>query len=317
MLLWSRLVCRTSAFQFLYADFSRVIIFATLFIYVRAGKDIFIKRRELRSFNIPPREPMTILADPFTSQKTTEVYITSETITSNGTTGLQQLSPRNQTSGAPASGIGPNQGYKVNITSHTDEQPSERWSYNKSTTFERKVSAQGSTTPITTHVLHEQNSSYHPSRRYATNEASNAAWSYTKVAILFFLAMMVTWIPSSANRVYSVIHPGEVSLPLQFASAFVLPLQGFWNAVIYVTTSFSACKKLCGQIRDGKRMSASGGIKTMVAAFNGDRDRESWQSRRITTSKGGRDKFDLETESTTELHSRPHTKGSGSGSGSV
>src|SRR5277367_5653976 len=127
MLLWSRLVCRTSAFQFLYADFSRVIIFATLFIYVRAGKDIFMKRRELRSFNIPPPDPMTILADPFTSQKTTEVYITSETITSSDTIGLPQPSPRNQTSGAPASSINANQGYKVNITSHIDGQTSEQW----------------------------------------------------------------------------------------------------------------------------------------------------------------------------------------------
>jgi len=261
---------------------------------------------------------MSILANPFTSQKTTEVYVTSETITSSDTIGFQRVSPRNQTSGAPASGINPNQGYKVNITSHTDEQPSERWSYsNKSTIFEQKDSAQGPATPTATHVHHEQNSNFHPRRSYFANEASNAAWSYTKVAMLFFLAMMVTWIPSSANRVYSIAHQGQVSLPLQFASALVLPLQGFWNAVIYFTTSFSACKKVWGQIRDGKGVSAGGGIKTMVAAFNDDRDRESWQSRRITTSKGGRDKFDLETESTTELHSRPNTGGSVSGSASV
>src|SRR6266536_2659197 len=211
--LWTHLVCRTSPFQFLYANFSRVIIFATLFIYLRAGKDIFMKRRELRSFNILQRKPMSILANPFTSQKTTEVYVTSETITSSDTIGFQRVSPRNQTSGAPASGINPNQGYKVNITSHTDEQPSERWSYsNKSTIFEQKDSAQGPATPTATHVHHEQNSNFHPRRSYFANEASNAAWSYTKVAMLFFLAMMVTWIPSSANRVYSIAHQGQVSL---------------------------------------------------------------------------------------------------------
>lgn len=79
-------------------------------------------------------------------------------------------------------------------------------------------------------------------KRRQNFEANNAAWSYTKCAILFFTAILITWIPSSANRVFSVIHSGEVSIPLEFMSAIVLPLQGFWNAVIYVTTSWSACK---------------------------------------------------------------------------
>jgi hypothetical protein len=74
-------------------------------------------------------------------------------------------------------------------------------------------------------------------------EANNAAWSYTKVAILFFTAMLVTWIPSSANRLYSVGTKGQISPALEFAAAFVLPLQGFWNAVIYMTTSWKACRK--------------------------------------------------------------------------
>jgi hypothetical protein len=43
---------------------------------------------------------------------------------------------------------------------------------------------------------------------------------------------------------YSHIHPNEVSKPLQFMSATVLPLQGFWNAVIYAVTSWAACKAL-------------------------------------------------------------------------
>lgn len=82
------------------------------------------------------------------------------------------------------------------------------------------------------------------SRRKANYDAHNAAWSYTKCALLFFTAMLVTWIPSSANRVYSVVKNGEVALPLEYMSAFVLPLQGFWNALIYMTTSWKACKLL-------------------------------------------------------------------------
>lgn len=79
-------------------------------------------------------------------------------------------------------------------------------------------------------------------KRRANYEANNAAWSYTKCAILFFTAILITWIPSSANRVYSVINGGAVSIPLEFMSAFVLPLQGFWNAAIYIVTSWKATK---------------------------------------------------------------------------
>lgn len=82
------------------------------------------------------------------------------------------------------------------------------------------------------------------SRQKANYDAHNASWSYTKCALLFFTAMLVTWIPSSANRVYSVVRNGDVNLPLEYMSAFVLPLQGFWNAIIYMTTSWKACKML-------------------------------------------------------------------------
>jgi hypothetical protein len=62
--------------------------------------------------------------------------------------------------------------------------------------------------------------------------------------MLFFGAMLITWIPSSANRLYSLTHNNSISIPLQFVSAFVIPLQGFWNCVVYVTTSWVACKNL-------------------------------------------------------------------------
>ncbi len=82
----------------------------------------------------------------------------------------------------------------------------------------------------------------------AAYEANNAAWSYTKCAILFFTAMLVAWIPSSANRVYSVVHTDEASLPLEYMSALVLPLQGLWNTVIYMVTSWKACKQLAADL---------------------------------------------------------------------
>ena len=83
-----------------------------------------------------------------------------------------------------------------------------------------------------------------PSRRGSGGDHDKAAWQYTKCALLFFAVILITWIPSSANRMYSYTHHGQVSVPLQFLSAVVLPLQGFWNAVIYAFTSMAACKAL-------------------------------------------------------------------------
>lgn len=84
-------------------------------------------------------------------------------------------------------------------------------------------------------------------------EVNNAAWAYTKCAILFFTALLITWIPSSANRVYSFVHVKKSSMPLEFMSAFVLPLQGWWNAVIYIVTSWRACKNLREDWQLGRR----------------------------------------------------------------
>ncbi|APA14404.1 hypothetical protein SS1G_11756 [Sclerotinia sclerotiorum 1980 UF-70] len=82
-------------------------------------------------------------------------------------------------------------------------------------------------------------------------QANTALWAYAKVSLLFFLAMMITWIPSTANRIYSICYPGMVNMSLQYISVFVLPLQGFWNALIYVFTSRDACRVFWGRMREG------------------------------------------------------------------
>ncbi|RGP67963.1 hypothetical protein FSPOR_5624 [Fusarium sporotrichioides] len=87
------------------------------------------------------------------------------------------------------------------------------------------------------------------SRRSPSDEA---AMSYAKTALLFFTAMLITWIPASANRLYILID-GHASVQLGYVSAFVLPLQGFWNALIYYYTSRAACKQVIASVRTGCR----------------------------------------------------------------
>jgi len=89
--------------------------------------------------------------------------------------------------------------------------------------------------------------------RDAAESATNAeAWLYARVAILFFIALLITWVPSSVNRLYAVIRPNNFCFALNYISSFVFPLQGFWNVIVYIITSQTACKKLCRQIFGGK-----------------------------------------------------------------
>lgn len=63
--------------------------------------------------------------------------------------------------------------------------------------------------------------------------------AYLRTSFIFAFAVLVTWIPSSINRIYSLSHDGRVSFQLSVASGCVLPLQGVWNALIYFTTSWN------------------------------------------------------------------------------
>jgi hypothetical protein len=80
------------------------------------------------------------------------------------------------------------------------------------------------------------------------SDANRAAINYCKCALLFFAAMIVTWVPSTLNRLVTLVHPNDPIFGLGYASGLVLPLQGFWNATIYIFTSLPACKALMRRI---------------------------------------------------------------------
>ncbi|KAB8265496.1 hypothetical protein BDV32DRAFT_116650 [Aspergillus pseudonomiae] len=89
------------------------------------------------------------------------------------------------------------------------------------------------------------------SRRRAMSDTSTAAWAYTKYAMLFFIALIVTWVPSTVNRAYSLAYPHSYNFALNYVSSFVLPLQGFWNSMIYMSISWPAFKAVYWDIRRG------------------------------------------------------------------
>ncbi|KAH8726832.1 hypothetical protein GQ44DRAFT_758395 [Phaeosphaeriaceae sp. PMI808] len=65
---------------------------------------------------------------------------------------------------------------------------------------------------------------------------NDAALAYLKVAFLMFIALFVVWVPSTVNRLYQ-FNKDRPSFALNILSATVLPLQGAWNAIIYIYTT--------------------------------------------------------------------------------
>ena len=234
-------------------------------IYIRAGRDIYVKRKKMLKFRsgtgTGSGTQTGVNADTgffggndFFSYKTTEVTHTTEIV----------LPP------APAvtkGGLGPghhpppvaaqtandnNVSYSVTISADKpadeeslgDDMEEDDIGLSPVQSNSPDISPVVPTTPSNLTFpspITQQRQQQQARRRH---EANSATWPYVKCAMLFFSALLITWIPSSGNRVYTLINHGDVSKPLFFASAFVLPLQGFWNAIIYMFTSWAACKSL-------------------------------------------------------------------------
>ncbi|KAM7201833.1 hypothetical protein V8F33_003109 [Rhypophila sp. PSN 637] len=216
-----------------------IVTLITFFIYLRAGSDIYKRHKQLRDFSSTTHHeaevvvPSSVGADSFSSSKTTEVLVTTEVVNqddalSGGGPSSSLVRNNSQSSPSPQNTTAPF--YSVTISASSNRRQSD------ALPIQTNARPQTATRPIT-------NNNPNPRRR-AAYEANSAILSYTKCALLFFTAMLVTWIPSSANRVYSVVHESRTSLVLEYMSAAVLPLQGFWNAIIYAVTSWGAVKML-------------------------------------------------------------------------
>ncbi|RYO84602.1 hypothetical protein DL766_010568 [Monosporascus sp. MC13-8B] len=261
-----------------------VSILITFFIYIRAGGDIYKKRRQMRYFSSSHDRSETLTMDDPYSIKTTEVTVTCETVGEDtrgiGFASLEQgISTR-----ASLEQRKP----VCSVTISADARASQG--------LANASKSGGSGLPLPARSARI--------KRRANYQANSAAWSYTKCAILFFTALLITWIPSSANRVYSVINVGNVSPPLEYLSATVLPLQGFWNTVIYISTSWTTTKTMFSDIF--RHLTPRQGTSQFVP------DSEDKRNRRFNISRLGTRKDDG-GESMTELADRrPSSNGDGS-----
>ncbi|OJD17018.1 hypothetical protein AJ78_02862 [Emergomyces pasteurianus Ep9510] len=69
-----------------------------------------------------------------------------------------------------------------------------------------------------------------------------AAYIYMKRVALFLLSLLITWIPSTINRIHRLSHPEEPVFAFALAASSVLSLQGFLNLLVYISTSLDAVK---------------------------------------------------------------------------
>ncbi|KAG5913864.1 hypothetical protein E4U42_000836 [Claviceps africana] len=61
--------------------------------------------------------------------------------------------------------------------------------------------------------------------------------AYLRTSLLFALSVLVTWTPSSLNRIYGWLE-GHSPYQLHVATSAVLPLQGLWNSLIFFISSW-------------------------------------------------------------------------------
>lgn len=305
-----------------------MVIVVTFFIYIRAGRTIYEKRKQLRHFHSSDPDPLSVNGDAIYS-RTTEVTVTSEIITSSDPAAhLESLGRHTSISAQSHQPSEPfNRAYSIHVTSNSvasaqsvDEVglPIQGALQDKNSLAPTQLAPQPISSFTTQQQQHHRTPRAPNPNRRRNHELNNAAWSYTKCAILFFTAILITWIPSSANRVFSVIHENEVSVPLQFMSAFVLPLQGFWNAVIYSVTSWTACKNLLHDLRLGKTPEVTelvGGLPPSrvgpmpASSVSGNADRK-FSSSFLARSKS-RPSKPFDTESATELSTSRATSADG------
>ncbi|KAL8662029.1 MAG: hypothetical protein Q9202_005083 [Teloschistes flavicans] len=85
-------------------------------------------------------------------------------------------------------------------------------------------------------------------RAVALSEENVDAFLYARVAFLFFIALLITWVPASVNRASALAHPKHINFGLNFASAIVFSSQGLLNCLVYMATSQSACRRLWAKL---------------------------------------------------------------------
>ena len=199
-------------------------------IYALSGRKIFVKRQQLRAFNracieIPPVE------NSFKSLKNTEIRVTSELATLKSPDLARLFLSPDQQIGRQGATPSPSSNYHDPYTLTTGSRPTgPRGAQMTPTSPKEKLIGPSGGSKM--ELSPSAKSSLQQRKNRDALEANAAALGYTKVALLFFVSLLITWVsvhihsflfkfrsramidaklieqvPSSVNRVYSLIYP--------------------------------------------------------------------------------------------------------------
>ncbi|KAF4275164.1 hypothetical protein CNMCM8812_002664 [Aspergillus fumigatus] len=196
------------------------IVLLILAIYIRVGVTIRRQRRELRKTAWPVSEyatDITVLGD-------VDLHRTARSVPLGS---LQRLTNRERSPASTAASS-----HRI-ISREVRSPQNDDGPQNARPSIADSLSSNISPTSTTL-------SRYNYDLGQSETSTTPASAAYYKYAVLFFAALIVTWVPSSANRVYALAASNHYIFGLSCASSFALPLQGFWNSLIYITVSWKA-----------------------------------------------------------------------------
>jgi hypothetical protein len=250
----------------------RIVVGCTLIIYICTGRRIFKKRAILRSFSRrSPTEPVPVIKNPFIDVAAKTIHVQND-IHIHVTTRPSNLSAYGPTVESPTfASVSRTSFSSTNNLSNAIEPPmpvlptarSSRADWTNSTTilaenerpevtkssYRATVSATNAVSDLEAALPSASTTQSLPYvRRTVAMEGNTGAWGYFKVAFLMFAALFIVWVPSTINRLQQFINKDNPVFGLNLASALVLPLQGFWNAMIYISTTWPECKRAFAEI---------------------------------------------------------------------
>ncbi|KAG4437124.1 hypothetical protein IFR05_007386 [Cadophora sp. M221] len=241
----------------------------TVLIYIRLFVTLVSNWRNISGFSRGSGSTLPSYNEPITGIRTTDISFQSEPANMQPDILLEDM-PNRFLNQYPRPAVSTGRAYNCHITGGTNNGSPGPSSVHSPT------SPHGTTFPADPKEKYTVNASAVPvihaqpilSQRHNSHNADNALRIMGAVALFFFFIMLITWIPSSANRLFSVVHPKQVSLALEYAAACVLPMQGFWNCVIYIIISHEACAELWKNLKERRQWTAQNIGATIRDAFS-------------------------------------------------
>ncbi|GIJ86755.1 hypothetical protein Asppvi_005650 [Aspergillus pseudoviridinutans] len=224
------------------------IILLILAIYIRVGLTIWRQRRELRKIIRPTFE----LATDTTVSGDVDLHGTVQPVPLDS---FRRHSTRER---SPTST--PNSSHRI---ISPDVWSTQNHAGLRNAPPGTAVSVSSNVSPTASTSISHHNYDLGRSGAY-TSPASEA---YYKYALLFFAALIVTWVPSSINRVYALAASNHYVFGLSCASSFALPLQGFWNSLIYITVSWHAIVTWFRHVGNQARRTSSATLRPLKSSL--------------------------------------------------